>query len=127
MDIGVWMSPEVLEHKLEARTERNTLASWNTKSVPRGLGQSGEVDRLFVATRGAWTGYFVLSKEALWTPEDATAPFTLIFDTGTWTPIDSVPVNRFRGVRVLQGGPTVGWKDTSTNKKVSPLDKHHLK
>jgi hypothetical protein len=105
MDIGVWMSPEVLAHKLEARAERNTLASWNTKSVPSGLGRPGEVDRLFVATRGAWTGYFVLSKEALWTPEDATAPFTLILDTKTWTQIDPVPASRFRGVRVLKRGP----------------------
>ena len=73
MDIGVWMSPGVLAHKLEARAERNTLANWNTKSVPSGLGQSCEGDRLFVATRGAWRGYFVLSKEALYTPQDAAA------------------------------------------------------
>ena len=45
MDIGVWMSPVVLAHKLEARAGRNTLATWNTKSVPRGLGQSCEEDR----------------------------------------------------------------------------------
>ncbi len=114
------MSPEVLAHKLEAQAERNTLASWNTKSVPNGLGHSGEVDRLFVATRGAWTGYFVLSKEALWTPEDAAAPFTLVFDTKTWTPIDPVPVSRFRGVRVLERGPKQGHKDTSRNKNVFP-------
>lgn len=105
MDIGVWMSPEVLSHKLEAQTERNTLASWNTKTVPKGLGESGEVDRLFVATQGAWAGYFVLSNEVLWTPEDAGAPITLLFDTKTWTPIDPVPVRRFRGVRLLKRRP----------------------
>jgi hypothetical protein len=117
MDISVWMSPGVLAHKLEARAERNTLASWNTKSVPRGLGQSGDGDRLFVASRGAWRGYFVLSSEALWTPEDAAAPITLLFDTTTWTPIDPVPAGRFRGIRVLKRGPTECPKDTSWNDK----------
>ncbi len=117
MDIGVWMSPGVLAHKLEARAERNTLANWNTKSVPGGLGQSCEGDRLFVATRGAWRGYFVLSTEALWTPEDAAAPITLLFDTTTWMPIDPVPVSRFRGIRMLKRGPTQRPKDTSRNDK----------
>ena len=112
MDIGVWISPGVLAHKLEVRTERNTLASWNTKSVPGGLGQSWELDRLFVASRGAWRVYFVLSKEALWTPEDAAAPFTLLFDTTTWTPIEPLPVSRFRGVRPLARAPTQSPKDT---------------
>ncbi len=115
MDIGVWMSPDVLAHKLDARAERNTVASWNTNAVPGGLGQSGEADRLFVATRGAWTGYFRLSTEVLWTPEDAVAPLTLLFDTATWTPIDPVPVRRFRGIRVLRRGPTQHPKDTSWN------------
>jgi hypothetical protein len=117
MDIGVWMSPGVLAHKLEARAERNTLANWNTKSVPRGLGESCEEDRLFVASRGVWRGYFVLSKEALYTPEDAVAPITLLFDATTWTPIDPVPVSRFRGIRVLKRGPTQRPKDTSWNDK----------
>ena len=115
MDIGVWMSPGVLEHKLEARAERNTLANWNTKSVPRGLGKSCDEDRLFVASRGAWRGYFVLSKEALYTPEDAAAPITLLFDTTTWTPINPMPVRRFRGIRVLKHAPTQPPKDTSWN------------
>jgi hypothetical protein len=115
MDIGVWMSPGVLAHKLEARGERNTLANWNTKSVPRGLGESCDGDRLFVATRGAWRGYFVLSKEALYTAKDAPAPITLLFDSTTWTPIDPVRVSRFRGIRVLKRGLTERPKDTSRN------------
>jgi hypothetical protein len=120
MDIGVWMSPGVLAHKLEARAERNTLANWNTKSVPRGLGESRDGDRLFVASRGAWRGYFVLSKEALYTPEDAAAPITLLFDT------DPVPVSRFRGIRVLKRGPTQRPKDTSWN-DTDRYPKEHLK
>jgi hypothetical protein len=126
MDIGVWMSPAVLAHKLEARAERNTLANWNTKSVPTGLGQSCDGDRLFVASRGAWRGYFVLSKEALYTPEDAAAPITLLFDTTTWTPIDPVPVSRFRGLRPLKRGPTELPKDTSRN-DTERSSKEHLK
>ena len=126
MDIGVWMSPVVLAHKLEARAERNTLATWNTKSVPRGLGQSCEEDRLFVATRGAWTGYFVLSSEVLWTPQDAAAPITLLFDTTTWTRIDPLPVSRFRGIRLLTRGPTQSPKDTSWN-DIDHCSKQHLK
>jgi len=125
MDIGVWMSPGVLAHKLEARAERNTLATWNTKSVPGRRGQSCKVDRLFVASRGAWRGYFVLSKEVLYTPEDAAAPFTLLFDTTTWTPIDPVPVSRFRGIRLLKRGPTEGPKDAPWN-DTERSSKEHL-
>jgi hypothetical protein len=126
MDIGVWMSPDVLAHKLEARRERNTLANWNTKSAPTGLGESSDEDRLFVASRGAWRGYFVLSKEALYTPEDAAAPITLLFDTRTWTPIDPLPVGRFRGIRVLTRGPTESPKDTAWN-DTDRSSKDHLK
>ena len=77
------------------------ISSGGTWGVLRG-------DRLLVATRGVWTGYCVLSMDALWTPEDAEAPFTLFFDTATWTPIDPVPVSRFRGVRLLKRGVTEG-------------------
>ena len=67
-----------------------------------------------------------MSKEALYTPEDAVAPITLLFDTTTWTPIDPVPVSRFRGLRVLKRGPTEHPKDTSWNDK-ERSSKEHLK
>lgn len=98
------MSPEVLEHKLEAQRERNTEAAWNVRSVPKGLGQPGLSDRLFVASEGAWIGYFVLSTEVLFSPEDKAVPWTLLFDTKTWTPIKPMPVKRFRGIRKVNPG-----------------------
>jgi len=101
MDIGVCMSAEVLEHKLEAQTEKNTEEAWNVRTVPKGLGQPGQVDHLFVACNRLWCGYFILSPEVLWSPNDTKAPLTILFDTKTWTPIKPVPVKFFRGIRKL--------------------------
>lgn len=97
MDIGVWMSPAVLEHKLEAREEANHEQAWNLTRWPRGGFAPDQPHRLFVASRGAWCGYFVLSGEALFNPDDERAPYTLLFDARTWTEIAPVPVRRFRG------------------------------
>jgi len=96
MDIGVWMSVEVLEHKLQARQEDNTEQAWNLSRWPTGFTQEGE-HRLFVAANDSWQGYFTLSPEALFNPNDQSAPFTLLFDTQSWTPIPPVPAKRFRG------------------------------
>ena len=96
MDIGVWMSAEVLEHKLTAREEHNTEQSWNLTRWPKGFTQEGE-HRLYVASGGSWCGYFILSGEALFNPDDQSAPFTLLFDTQSWTLIPPTPAKRFRG------------------------------
>lgn len=101
MDVAVCMSEPVLAHKLEARDEKSTTVTWNVARIPRGLGQPGTVDRLFVASAGRWRGYFALSKEALWSPEDRAAPYALIVDTTTWTEVAPEPAPRFRGVRAL--------------------------
>jgi len=53
--------------------------------------------RLFVASRGAWRGYFTLAPDALYNPEDNRTPYTILFDTRTWTTISPVPAQRFRG------------------------------
>ena len=95
MDIGIWMQAEVLEHKLQARQEDNPEQAWNLSRWPKGFTEEGE-HRLFVASNGAWRGYFELSGEALFSPNDFSAPYTLLFDTRTWTPIPSVPAKRFR-------------------------------
>ncbi len=95
------MSATVLSHKLEAAEEGRGEAAWNVRWVPAGLGSKGAVDRLFVASEGAWRGYFVLSESALYTPEDEAAPWTLLFDARSWTPIEPVPVKRFRGLRPI--------------------------
>ncbi len=96
MDIGVCMSAEVLADKLQARQEDNTEQAWNLSRWPTGLTEEVE-HRLFVASKGAWQGYFKLSGEALFNPNDQAVPYTLLFDARTWTPIDSVPAKRFRG------------------------------
>ena len=96
MDIGVWMSAKVFADKLQARDEKNTEQSWNLTRWPRGFTEEGE-HHLFVAVNGAWRGYFTLSPEALFNPDDTSAPFTLLFDTCSWTPIPAVPTKRFRG------------------------------
>jgi len=95
MDIGVWMSKQTLAHKLEARHEKNPEQAWNLSKWPTQFSEPGE-NRLFVAVEGKWRGYFKLSKDALYNPNDTT-PYTLLFDTRTWTTIPPVAVKRFRG------------------------------
>lgn len=95
MDVGVWMRAEVFEEKLRARDEGKSEQVWNLSRWPRGFSQEGE-NRLFVAVKGAWRGYFTLSHEALYNPRDSTA-YSLLFDTRTWTPIPPVAVKCFRG------------------------------
>lgn len=97
MDVGVWMSSAVLEHKLEARDEANPEQAWNLARWPREGFPEGETHRLFVATEGFWIGYFVLAPEAFYNPSDRRTPYALLFDTRTWTEIEPVPVRRFRG------------------------------
>lgn len=106
MDIGVWMSAKTLADKLEARYEPNTEQAWNLSRWPRRFSEEGE-HRLFVAVNGAWRGYFTLSDEALYSPNDASVPFTLLFDTCSWTPIEPVAVKRFRGFTYKVPHPTL--------------------
>ena len=90
------MSRAVLAHKLELRTSRNPRATWNLRNWPQGYVE-GEENRLFVACEGRWIGYFKLAQDMLWNRFDPAVPYTLLFDTRTWTPIQSVTVHRFRG------------------------------
>jgi hypothetical protein len=96
MDVGVWMRAEVLEHKLQARYESNPEQVWNLSRWPTRLSAEG-VHRLFVASDGAWRGYFTLSPDALYSPNDVSASFALLFDTRSWIPIVPVSVRHFRG------------------------------
>lgn len=103
MDLGVSMSADVLEDKLDcAHDGKNPETVWNTKRVPTHL-EPGWNNRLFVACGGSWRGYFPLSGEVLWSPEDERAPCGLIFDTRGWTRIVPVPIQRFRGWRYVDG------------------------
>lgn len=96
MDIGVWMSPGVLEAKLEQADTAKPEAAWNLARWPSGM-QEGDAHRLFVACGGQWIGYFKLSGEALYLPEDERTPYVILFDTRSWTEIRPEPVTRFRG------------------------------
>jgi hypothetical protein len=97
MDVGVTMSPAVFEDKLDhADDGKNPEATWNTRRLPTRL-EPGWNNRLFVAVNGSWRGWFPLSGEVLWNPDDQKAPYALIFDTRRWTPIARIPAPRFRG------------------------------
>lgn len=96
MDIGIWMASEVLAHKLTARVLENPEQAWSLSRWPKGLSEPGP-HRLFVASDGAWRGYFVLAADALFSPNDPAAPFTLLFDVRSWHAISPVPVSCFRG------------------------------
>lgn len=96
MDIGVWMSPSVLESKLDQADTAKPEAAWNFSRWPRGFDEHGP-HRLFVASAGRWVGYFLISSEALYLPEDEKTPFVLLFDTASWTEIPPVEAKRFRG------------------------------
>jgi hypothetical protein len=99
MNIGVYWSPAVLEHKLERRHRRGRVEEvWNVRRLPKGLGDNPAGDRLFVASGRRWAGSFRLVPEILYTPTDSACPYALIFDAKSWTPIDrTVPCKPFRG------------------------------
>jgi hypothetical protein len=95
VDIGVWMSRGTLREKLALRRDLNPEAAWNLTHWPTGIAEGQ--NRLFVACDGVWSGYFTLAADALYHPDDAAAPFTVLFDTRTWTPMPPTPAKRFRG------------------------------
>lgn len=90
------MAPEVLSHKLQGRAHAHPEQTWNLTRWPNRLSEPGP-HRLFVASDGAWRGYFELSSEALYNPDDPAAPFTLLFDARNWHPIPPLPASPFRG------------------------------
>jgi hypothetical protein len=120
VDLGVTMSPEVFEEKLEqAEDPRHKVATWNTRRLPTRL-TPGWTNRLFVASAGAWQGYFDLSGEVLWNPEDESAPYALIFNPRHWTPIAPVPVARFRGWRYLETPPSPAPQRSTSTLPIRP-------
>jgi hypothetical protein len=66
------------------------------RNWPAGYAE-GEENRVFIASEGKWIGYFKMAPYMIWNRFDAAVPYTLVFDTRTWTPIPHVPVHRFRG------------------------------
>lgn len=105
-DIGIYTSGATLAHKLEQACDgKGKEAAWNMARLPLELGKGPGPDRIFFATDGCWRGYFILSKDALYLPEDEEKPYSLLFDVTTWTEIPPAPVKKFRGFRYLDGIP----------------------
>jgi hypothetical protein len=103
MDLGVVMSPDVFEEKLGyAHDGKGSEGTWNTRRLPKNL-EAGWNNRFFVACAGVWRGWFPLSGEVLWCPEDETAPYTLIFDACRWARMVPIAASRFRGWRYVDG------------------------
>jgi len=96
MDVGICMSREVLADKLALREGRNPEAAWNLRVWPEGFVE-GASNRLFVACGGKWIGYFRMGSDMLYNRHDRATPYTMLFDTRTWTRIEPVPAPRFRG------------------------------
>jgi hypothetical protein len=97
MQIGIRMSWEVLEDKLEQRESARREATWQLNRLPKGLSESEGPNYLFVAVGARWVGYFQLAGDVLWNPEDERTPYSLIFDTTTWREIRPLAAARFRG------------------------------
>ena len=104
MDLGIVMRGEVLHDKRADGRAGRAVATWNTRRLPTRV-TPGWTNRLFVACAGWWRGYFPLSGDILWNPQDDTAPYALIIDPRHWTPIAAVPSPRFRGWRYLDSPP----------------------
>ena len=105
MFLAIVMRPEVLTDKIEdGRLQGRNVATWNTRLLPKRL-TAGWTNRLYVASQGTWRGYFPLSGDVLWNPDDETAPCALIFDPRRWTLIAPMPAPSFRGWRYLEAAP----------------------
>lgn len=108
MDIGVYWSPAVLEHKLERREQRgHPQEVWNCRHLPKGLGIDPSGDRLVVGCHRRWIGAFRLIPEVLYIPTDPVCPYALIFDVKTWMLFPRpIPCSPFRGWTYLTAPPS---------------------
>ena len=106
MDIGVWMTRDVLEHKQDTASGHTQV--WNVGMLPDECSRGAAPMRLFVAISGYWRGYFVLEPNVLCDLSDHRRPYTLIFDPTSWTEITPVrAVNRDRSAGYTLDVPTV--------------------
>jgi hypothetical protein len=105
MDVGVYWSPAVLEHKLERRgLPGHHEEVWNCRHLPKGLGIDASGDRLVIASEHRWVGAFRLATDVLFNPNDPSCPYALIFEVGSWTVLPSPqPCKPFRGWKYLSG------------------------
>ena len=87
MDLGVWMSRGVLEHK---REDDVAVQVWNLRRLPDGFIAATGSRRLFVAVAGHWRGFFRLSPTIMHNKADSVCPYTLVFDPRSWAAIPPV-------------------------------------
>lgn len=90
MNLGVWMSRAVWQHKCDTSVRTQ---SWNLRQLPDNFLPAGATVRLYVAIQGHWRGYFHVHAFQ-WTPEDRASPFALYFAPGSWVPIEACPAPR---------------------------------
>ena len=103
MDIGLYWSPAVLDHKLERRGQRGHPEEvWNCRHLPKGLGIDPTGDGLVIGCHRRWVGAFRLASDVLYIATDPACPYALIFDVKSWTPFNRpLPCTPFRGWKYL--------------------------
>ena len=107
VDIGIYTSGVTLEHKLDQMEDgKGPEAVWNMGRLPKDLGKSPGPDRIFFAADGYWRGYFLLSGDVLYNPEDEEKPYSLLFKVATWTEIPPAPMKKLSVFRYLDGIPS---------------------
>lgn len=97
VDIGVSMRPQVLEHKREdGRASEGRYCYWSMNRVP---GELSAGDKLWVASKGRWRGYFtVLSIEhGAGVDEAGESGGEVNFDSESWVERDGGPRSPFQG------------------------------
>ena len=127
MDIGLYWSSAVLEHKLErGDREGRQEEVWNCRHLPRGLGQDPAGDRLVIGCQRRWIGAFRLASDVLFTPEDPAAPYALIFDVKSWTRFPSpTPCKPFRGWTYLTKPPPARSTEAERDEPPSTDTRNH--
>jgi hypothetical protein len=91
------MKPDQLAAMIQADGSRRR-ATWNIRFEIQDL-SPGWKNRLFVASRGFWKGYFPLLGDVLRDSQDPALPYRLTFDLSGWVPIVPVRAPRFRGLK----------------------------
>jgi len=111
MDIGLYWSPAVLEHKLERRHLPHREEVWNCRHLPKGMGIDSSGDWLVIGSQRRWVGAFRLVPQVLFNPADSACPYSLIFDANSWHVFPAPPPCT----------PFRGWKYLPANAHAQPL------
>jgi hypothetical protein len=83
MDMGIWISKEVLARLREPGDE---VRSWTLPHLPTGF-EASEEGRLFVAVDDHWRGFFQRVPETTHAEADQKCSCTITFAPASWTPV----------------------------------------